>query len=59
VAPGDIVFGDDDGIVIASPDRIAAALDAAEAIIATEQAILAAVRGGEPLHDHLSFGADA
>ncbi|MCW2992209.1 MAG: dimethylmenaquinone methyltransferase, partial [Solirubrobacterales bacterium] len=23
VAPGDIVFGDDDGIVIASPDRIA------------------------------------
>jgi 4-hydroxy-4-methyl-2-oxoglutarate aldolase len=44
VAPGDIVFGDDDGILIAPPDRIAAALDAAELIARSERAILAADR---------------
>src|SRR5439155_20686730 len=30
VTSGDIVFGDDDGVLIAAPERIAAALDAAE-----------------------------
>src|SRR3954451_16226578 len=34
VAPGDIVFGDDDGLLVASAERIAAALDTAEAIAA-------------------------
>ena len=29
VAPGDIVFGDDDGLLVAAPQRIAAALEAA------------------------------
>jgi 4-hydroxy-4-methyl-2-oxoglutarate aldolase len=41
VAPGDLVFGDDDGVVIAAHERIAAALDAAEAIARAERAILA------------------
>jgi regulator of RNase E activity RraA len=51
VAPGDVVFGDDDGVLIAAPERIAAALEAAEAIARTERAILAAQARGEALHD--------
>ena len=51
VAPGDIVFADDDGIVIAPAARIAAALAAAEGIARSERAILAALARGESLHD--------
>src|SRR4051794_38554051 len=40
VSRGDVVFGDDDGVVIAPRDRIAAALDAGEAIGRAEAAIL-------------------
>jgi 4-hydroxy-4-methyl-2-oxoglutarate aldolase len=50
VSPGDIVFGDDDGLLIAPPDRIAAALDTAELIARSERAILAAQARDEPLH---------
>jgi 4-hydroxy-4-methyl-2-oxoglutarate aldolase len=49
VSPGDIVFGDDDGVLIAPADRIAAALDAAELIARSERAILAAQERGEGL----------
>ena len=51
VAPGDIVFGDDDGLLIAPAERIAAALETAEAIGRSERAILAAQARGEALHD--------
>jgi 4-hydroxy-4-methyl-2-oxoglutarate aldolase len=51
VSPGDIVFGDDDGLLIATADRIAAALDTAELIGRSERAILAAQARGEALHD--------
>jgi 4-hydroxy-4-methyl-2-oxoglutarate aldolase len=52
VAPGDIVFGDDDGLVIAPPERVAAALEAGETIGRAEAAILQRVRAGErALHD--------
>ena len=51
VTPGDIVFGDDDGLLIAPADRIAAALETAEAIGRSERAILAAQARGEALHD--------
>ena len=51
VSPGDIVFGDDDGLLIAPADRIAAALETAEAIGRSERAILAAQARGEALHD--------
>jgi regulator of RNase E activity RraA len=51
VAPGDLVVGDDDGLLVAPPGRIAAALDAAEGIARAERAILAAQAGGEALHD--------
>jgi 4-hydroxy-4-methyl-2-oxoglutarate aldolase len=52
VSPGDIVFGDDDGLLIAPPDRIAAALDAAELVARSERAILAS---GDPLHALTNF----
>jgi 4-hydroxy-4-methyl-2-oxoglutarate aldolase len=60
VSPGDIVFGDDDGLLIAPADRIAAALDTAALIGRSERAILAAQGRGESVHgltnhaDHLA-----
>jgi 4-hydroxy-4-methyl-2-oxoglutarate aldolase len=50
VSPGEIVFGDDDGLLIAPADRIAAALDTAELIARSERAILAEQARGESLH---------
>jgi 4-hydroxy-4-methyl-2-oxoglutarate aldolase len=55
VRPGDVVFGDDDGIVIATADRIEAALDVAEAVSRREQELLEALGRGEPLHDNTNF----
>jgi 4-hydroxy-4-methyl-2-oxoglutarate aldolase len=51
VSPGDIVFGDDDGLLIAPAERVAAALETAESIGRSERAILAAQARGEALHD--------
>jgi regulator of RNase E activity RraA len=51
VSPGDIVFGDDDGVLIASVARIAAALEAAELIGRSERAILAGQARDEALHE--------
>jgi 4-hydroxy-4-methyl-2-oxoglutarate aldolase len=50
VSPGDIVFGDDDGLLIAAAEGIASALETAELIGRSEQAILAAQARGESLH---------
>ena len=50
VSPGDIVFGDDDGLLIATAERIAGALETAELIGRSERAILAAQARGEALH---------
>ena len=50
VCAGDIVFGDDDGLLIASVERIAAAIEIAELIGRSERAILAAQARGESLH---------
>ena len=52
VHPGDIVFGDDDGLVIAPPERIGAALETGEAIGRAEAAILQHTRSGRrSLHE--------
>ncbi len=56
VAPGDVVFGDDDGVLVAPAPRIAAALDAAEGIARAERAILAAQARGEALHGLTNHG---
>jgi len=50
VRPGEIVFGDDDGLLIAAAERIEAALPTAEAIGRAERAILAAQARDEALH---------
>jgi len=47
VAPGDLVFADDDGVAIAPAERFAAALEAAEGIARAERAILEALRRDE------------
>jgi 4-hydroxy-4-methyl-2-oxoglutarate aldolase len=51
VSPGEIVFGDDDGLLIASATRIVAALETAEQIGRAEHAILAAQARGLALHE--------
>jgi regulator of RNase E activity RraA len=51
--PGDILVGDDDGIVIGTGDELAAALEAAEALQATERSILAGIRSGTSLFERL------
>jgi regulator of RNase E activity RraA len=56
VSPGDIVFGDDDGLLIAPPERVAAALDPAECIGRRERAILAAQARGDALHALTNYG---
>ncbi len=55
VEPGDIVFADDDGIVIAAPERLEAALETGEAIARAERAILEALGRGERLHDLTNY----
>ncbi len=59
VHPGDIVFGDDDGLVIASPGRIEAALAGGEAIARAERAMLAAMAEGRALHDVTNYAEHA
>lgn len=55
VNPGDIVFGDEDGIVVASPDELARLLPAAEQIEARERAVIARLAQGESLLSMLNF----
>jgi 4-hydroxy-4-methyl-2-oxoglutarate aldolase len=55
VAPGDILVGDDDGIVVGSAAELSAVLDAAEALQATEASMLAAIQGGESLFSRLDY----
>ena len=51
VAPGDIVRGDADGVVVIAREHEARVLDVAESIAAAETAIRDAVRGGMRLDD--------
>lgn len=50
VRPGDIVFGDDDGLVIAAADRFAAAIGKAEQIERTEAGVAEAMASGTGLY---------
>jgi 4-hydroxy-4-methyl-2-oxoglutarate aldolase len=47
--------GDDDGIVVGSEEELAAVLDAAEALQATEASMLAAIQAGESLFSRLDY----
>lgn len=51
VHPGDLLFGDDDGILVASAAEVAAALPQAEIIAAREAQLIARLRAGEALGD--------
>jgi len=55
VRPGDMVLGDDDGIVVASTDELAGVLDAAETIQRREEALQTAIAAGASLFDHLNY----
>ncbi|HEY5847940.1 MAG TPA: RraA family protein [Microlunatus sp.] len=55
VRPGDLVLGDDDGIVVATEAEVLEAIDGAEAIQQREGALRAAIEGGESLFDHLNY----
>jgi regulator of RNase E activity RraA len=57
VAPGDIVVGDADGVVVVQREHAGAVLDAAEAILAAEAGIREAARGGMRLDEaRVKFG---
>jgi 4-hydroxy-4-methyl-2-oxoglutarate aldolase len=55
VRPGDLVLGDDDGIIVAGADELLAVLDGAETIQRREEALQAAIASGSPLFDHLNY----
>jgi 4-hydroxy-4-methyl-2-oxoglutarate aldolase len=55
VCPGDILLGDDDGIVVANTAELETLLPAAEAIEARERAVIARIQAGENLFGMLNF----
>jgi len=55
VNPGDILFGDDDGVVVATGDELAAILDTAEEVQRKEHRLLAQMNKGASLLDMLNF----
>ena len=55
VRPGDLVFGDDDGLLVASEDEVERALPGAEEIQRREQEVLAHMRRGGSLFDRLDL----
>ena len=57
VNPGDVVFGDDDGLVFATAEELAAALPIAEEIQRTEGVMLGRMAEGTSLLEMLNFEA--
>jgi 4-hydroxy-4-methyl-2-oxoglutarate aldolase len=55
VRPGEVLIGDDDGLVVASESELLAAVDAAEAIQSREEALRASIEAGESLFSRLNF----
>ena len=55
VNPGDLVLGDNDGLVVGSVAEVAEVIDGAEAIQQREGALRAAIEAGETLFDHLNL----
>ena len=55
INPGDIMFGDDDGIIVGSTSELATLLPAAEAIKQTEQAVIEHLGNGTSLLSLLNF----
>lgn len=59
VRPGDIVFGDQDGVVVAHPEHIAELIPIGEHILAKETKALAGMAAGDSLLDMLNFDEHA
>jgi 4-hydroxy-4-methyl-2-oxoglutarate aldolase len=55
VRPGEILVGDDDGIVVVSDAELDAALEVAEAIQRREGAIRSGIQDGRSLFEYLNF----
>jgi 4-hydroxy-4-methyl-2-oxoglutarate aldolase len=55
VDPGELIVGDDDGLVVGSEDEFGAAVDAAEAIEAREQGLQARMLDGASLFDVMNY----
>jgi 4-hydroxy-4-methyl-2-oxoglutarate aldolase len=55
VNPGDVIFGDDDGIVVATEKELAELIPVAEGIQQTEEAALARMNAGESLLVMVNF----
>lgn len=55
VRPGDLVLADDDGVVVGSPEEVAAAIEGAEEIQRREEALREAIGRGESIFDHLNL----
>lgn len=59
VRPGDLMLGDDDGIVVGSHAEFESALDEAEAIQVREKALRISIENGRSLLDALNFAEHA
>ncbi len=55
VHPGDIIFGDDDGIVVGTADELSEAIPIAEDVQKKEERLLAGMEEGVSLLDMLNF----
>lgn len=55
VTPGDILFGDDDGILVTSAEELAKLLPLAEQIEARERAVIDRMRRGDSLLEMINF----
>ena len=55
VAPGELIVGDDDGLVVGSEAELGAAVDAAEAIEAREKGLQARMLEGASLFDVMNY----
>jgi 4-hydroxy-4-methyl-2-oxoglutarate aldolase len=55
VHPGDILYGDDDGLLVSTDAELAELLPAAEAIAARESVAIARMRAGESLLEIINF----
>jgi regulator of RNase E activity RraA len=51
VRPGDVIVADVNGVVVIPIERLSEVVLAAEDIMAKENAMLAAMRAGEPIQD--------
>ncbi|MFC2164076.1 RraA family protein [Acidobacteriota bacterium] len=55
VEPGDIIFGDDDGLVVISKHELPRIVEVAENIQQTEEKVMLGMNKGQNLFDYLNF----